>query len=198
MVRMALILLMCVTTAGSTAGGAEGVDGGGASADTGAELLAYARERAALCAGAHCQDAVVVGFANMGYVPAKMHAANGTDLLACLAVSREVRARQRARHLALFALSSFSFTLAFTLSLSPPLSLSHTGAVRACCAEAGTASLRSTGCLACGTSASTTLCWLRSTSAPTPTFRAWESQAFTSPRWGLYIVKSSCNCGLVN
>ena len=101
MVRMALILLMCVTTAGSTAGGAEGVDGGGASADTGAELLAYARERAALCAGAHCQDAVVVGFANMGYVPAKMHAANGTDLLACLAVSREVRARQRARHLIL-------------------------------------------------------------------------------------------------
>ena len=96
----ALILLMCVTTAGSTTGG-EGVDRGGASADTGAELLAFARERAALCAGAHCRDAVVVGFANMGYVPAEIYAVNGTDLLACLSVSREVRARQRARHLIL-------------------------------------------------------------------------------------------------
>ena len=81
MARTALILLMCVTNAGSTTG-VEGVDRGGESSNTGAELLAYARERAALCAGAHCRDAVVVGFANMGYVLENLRAANGNVLLA--------------------------------------------------------------------------------------------------------------------
>jgi len=57
-----LMLLARITPVGSTKDDTEITD----VAAGNSELLAYARQRAALCSGPHCADAVVLGFANMG------------------------------------------------------------------------------------------------------------------------------------
>ena len=126
--RLLLLLLLGVVGVGSTAGreGVPAVGDGAAAGGGGAELLAFARERAALCAGAHCAGAVVVGFSNMGCVSTPTRSAGGRALRdgAAASPSRDC-ARQRVRG---------SECDARVLRARAPL------------AAAGTASLRSTGC----------------------------------------------------